>query len=99
MIYRRAVYTSNGQLAIHATTDDGEPYATVTVNLEAYGIHPAQDWIFIPAYKFTNEFVRKVTEDLGSTRAGDEIMEFYIGEHKAKVLAMKLRKDWKKVLL
>lgn len=56
----------NGTTAIQAVVaETGEPYATVSVNLEGYGMQPKdENHIFVPTYNFSKEFIGTLMEDL-----------------------------------
>lgn len=63
---------ADGTTAIQAVTADGEPWATMSINLGGYGMFPqSENHIFVPTYKldsdtfeaFKSALVKKVVND------------------------------------
>lgn len=95
MKYTRSFYVSNGTTAIEMWSDNGEPWATVTVNLQDYGMIPEdENHIYIPAYKLNVDLVEQITKDL----VEEVVCTEYIGYNgDCKVLYARLRPDWKEI--
>lgn len=94
--YRLEVYTSNRTMAITAWKDNEEPYGVCTLNLEDYGVTPLPGYIFIPAYKISDDFLQSIIKDLGDPDF--KPLPFGMGPFNARVYLMKLRTDWQDVM-
>ena len=94
--YRVEVYTTNKTMAISAYTDDEIPYGVCTLNLEEYGVTPLPGYIFVPAYKISQEFLQNIITDLGDPEY--KPLPFGMGPFKARMYLLKLRNDWPEAL-
>ena len=90
MIYYRGEYVAGGT-AILCTTDDGEPYADISVCLINYGIMPPKNQIVVPTYELSEEFYQQVKKTLIKR----EINEVKFGY--AKGVLVELRDDWEEI--
>ena len=92
LVYYKGQY-QNGTTAIEAVeAATGEPYATVSVNLEGYGMLPKdENHIFVPTYNFSKEFLETLMEDL----IKKVVREVPIGYGSG--LEVELKDNWKEI--
>lgn len=92
MKYYRGKYVADKSTAITCTTDDGEPYATLSICLADYGMTPlSENQIFVPTYKMCDEDYEMFKRDLFKR----ELMEVQFGYGKG--MLVELRDDWKEI--
>ena len=89
MRYEVGKYTYGGT-CVRAITNDGEPYATCSVNLVDYGLVPKDDMIIVPTYQFTEEVNDKIISDLA-----DEVIEsFTFGPYNCAATLIRLKSEY-----
>lgn len=94
--YRVDVYASNKTMAISAWEDGNIPYGVCTLNLEEYDVTPLPGYVFVPAYKISQEFLQNIVSDLGDPEY--KPLPFGIGPFNARMYLLKLREDWPEAL-
>ena len=89
MFYITSTYRYGGT-AVEAYTDEGEPYATCSINLSDYGIIPEPGQIIIPTYQFSEELNEKFIFDL----AEEVIATVPFGPYDAKGVLIRLKPEY-----